>query len=72
MKLKQYLKTQPRGQRLRMAETLGIHPMHLNNIIRQVRPPSLKLALKIEALTGGKVTPGDLMVAYTPPAKKVK
>ena len=60
MTLKDFIKSHPRGYRSRLARDLGIHPMHLNNLIRRIRQPSLGLAVKIEALTGGQVTVKDL------------
>lgn len=61
MNLKAYFKTLPRGSRNKFAADLGIHPMHLNNLIRGIRNPSLPLAVAIQKLTRGKVTPTDLL-----------
>lgn len=61
MKLKAFIKTLPRGSRNKFAADLGIHPMHLNNLIRGIRNPSLPLAVAIWKLTKGKVSPMDLL-----------
>lgn len=42
------------------AQTLGVEPSTISRIVNGDRGPSLEMALRIEAATGGKVTPRDL------------
>lgn len=60
MKLKEYL----RGQKIRyrgFADELGISEQSLKNIVAGTSRPGLLLALKIEKLTNGKVTPQHMV-----------
>lgn len=59
MNLRKYL----RGNKIRyraFAEKLGINEQSLRNIVAGTSRPSLLLALKIEKLTNGEVTPSHL------------
>jgi len=60
MNLKAYLKSSNISRRA-FSESLGIHYMHLSNILRKCRRPSPELALKIERVTGGAVTLKELL-----------
>lgn len=70
MQLREYL-DQNRITYREFAEELGIHLQSLKNIAYGVRKPGLGLALKIEQLTNGAVTPKEL-IEYSPPATKPK
>jgi transcriptional regulator with XRE-family HTH domain len=52
-----------------LAERLGIHAQSIKNIACGIRRPGLRLALKIEELTEGKVTPKEMI---SPTEKKLK
>ena len=58
--LRKYLCAERITQR-EFSRALGIHFMHLNQILRGIKRPSPKLALKIEQATGGKVTRMELL-----------
>lgn len=60
MELKNYLQESKISQRT-FSKSLGIHYMHLSNIIRKERRPSVALALKIEQATAGAVTRLELL-----------
>jgi plasmid maintenance system antidote protein VapI len=60
MEIKEYLK-ESNVSRRQFSEKLGIHYMHLNNLIRKERKPSRDLALRIEEATGGAVTRMELL-----------
>ena len=68
MQLREYL-DQERITYREFAEKLGIHIQTAKNIAYGVRKPGLGLALQIEELTGGKVTPRELMDTCTEPQK---
>lgn len=63
MKLKEYLREQKIRYRV-FAENLGITEQSLKNIVAGTRRPGLLLALKIEKLTDGKITPAQLADDY--------
>lgn len=63
MKLKEYLREQHIRYRT-FAENLGITEQSLKNIVGGTSRPSLVLALKIEKLTDGQITPADLAHDY--------
>lgn len=71
MDLKEYLNENGLNYR-DLSEKLGIHPQSLKNIACGTRSPGLKLALRIEELTGGKVTPRDLIDQPDVRKKKTK
>lgn len=53
------------------AEKLGIRIQYLQSIAYGKRKPSLDLAVKIEELTNGELTPKDLLHYFNnPPTKK--
>ena len=63
MNLRKYL----RDRRIRyreFAEKLGINEQSLKNIVAGTRRPGLLLALKIEKLTDGQVTPSQLAADF--------
>lgn len=60
MSLRTYLKDNKISQR-KFSVSLGIHYMHLNNILRSERKPSAALALRIEQATGGAVSRMELL-----------
>jgi len=60
MQLKKYLEEQSISQKL-FAEKLGVHLLTIFKITNKKSMPSLKLALKIENLTFGKVTCEDFL-----------
>lgn len=60
MNLREYLEEERLTYR-EFAEKLGIHIQSLKNIAYGVRKPGLGLALRIEELTEGKVTPRSLI-----------
>lgn len=79
MKLKEYLREQKIRYRV-FAESLGITEQSLKNIVAGTRRPGLLLALKIEKLTDGLITPTQLADDYAnvsqakvkkKPAKKI-
>lgn len=47
------------------AEQLNIHLQSLKNIAYGKKKPSLELAIRIEELTEGRVTPKDLLNSFT-------
>lgn len=59
MKLKKYLRTQ-KIRYCSFAEELGITEQSLKNIVAGTSRPGLMLALKIEKLTNGYITPLEL------------
>jgi DNA-binding XRE family transcriptional regulator len=59
MKIKDYLREE-KITYSKFAELLGIHIQSLKNISNGNRRPSLVLAIKIEKLTGGKITASQL------------
>ena len=63
MKLKEYLREHKIRYRI-FAENLGITEQSLKNIVARTRRPGLLLALKIEKLTDGKITPSQLADDY--------
>ncbi|MBS0656123.1 MAG: helix-turn-helix transcriptional regulator [Verrucomicrobia bacterium] len=46
------------------AETLGVHEQTIKNIACGIRKPGLKLALRIEELSEGNVTPRELIDSF--------
>lgn len=68
MNLREYL-DENRITYREFAEKLGIHLQSLKNIAYGVRKPGLGLALRIEELTGGKVTPRSLSEAFAVESK---
>lgn len=60
MNLKKYLREKKIRYR-EFAEQLGINEQSLKNIIAGTSRPGLMLALKIEKLTNGEVTPLQLV-----------
>ncbi|KAF3362886.1 hypothetical protein PHSC3_000420 [Chlamydiales bacterium STE3] len=60
MKLKKYLHDKKIRYR-DFAEKLGINEQSLKNIVACTRRPGLLLALKIEQLTNGEITPAQLV-----------
>ena len=63
MKLKKYLREHNIRYR-NFSENLEITEQSLKNIIAGTRRPGLLLALKIEKLTNGQVTPAQLAEDY--------
>lgn len=59
MKLRKYLRDRKIRYR-EFAEQLGINEQSLKNIAACTRRPGLLLALKIEKLTNGEITPAQL------------
>jgi transcriptional regulator with XRE-family HTH domain len=68
MNLKKYLEEKRMTYR-EFAEKLGIRPQYLQSIAYGKKKPSLELAVKIQELTGGKLTPKDLLEHYNNPQK---
>lgn len=52
--MKQYLKSKPRGEQIRLSRACGVHPVYFNSIVNHRRMPSRKLAKKLESETGVK------------------
>lgn len=70
MKLREYLeKNKITYQDL--ADKLGSHPQSLRNIAFGMRRPGLRLSLKIEELTDGKVTPRELLEPFEEKQRKL-
>lgn len=63
MNLKEYLEEKRLTYR-EFAEKLQIHPQSLQNIAYGKKKPSLELAVKIEELTNGELTPKDLLAHF--------
>lgn len=63
MNLREYL-DEKRITYREFAEKLGIHLQSLKSIVYGVRRPSLEIAVKIEELTNGQVTPKDLIATF--------
>lgn len=59
MDLKTYLSDAPKGERARLADAIGSSVSHIYQLSGGHSAPSLALAKKIEAATGGKVTVHD-------------
>ncbi|MGY6705899.1 helix-turn-helix domain-containing protein [Roseinatronobacter sp.] len=59
--LAQYLKEQKMTQR-GFAGEIGISPSYMNEIVQRVKSPSIQVAARIEALTGGAVSISALLV----------
>lgn len=59
MNLKDYLKKKGLKQYF-VAAQLGITPAHFHRILNGIGCPSLEIAVKIELLTNGEVTPKEL------------
>ena len=60
MNLRTYLTTTGTRQ-AELAALVGIKPSHMSLIVKQLRSPSLAVAAKIEAATGGKVKAASLL-----------
>ena len=71
MELREYLKTSKRSRRA-LSDSIGVHYMHLSNIIRGARRPSPSLALRIEEATGGQVTRLELLYPEQKPKMGLK
>lgn len=72
MNLKEYLEEHRLTYR-EFAEKLGIRLQSLQGVVYGTRKPSLDLAVKIEELTGGEITPKDLLAFFNnPPVSKRK
>lgn len=72
MNLKEYLEEKRLTYR-EFAEKLGIRTQSLQTIVYGKRKPSLDLAVKIQELTEGAITPKDLLDDfYNPKASKRK
>lgn len=69
MNLKQYLDKKRLTYR-EFAEQLEIQPQSLQSIAYGRRKPSLDLAVKIEELSNGELTPKDLLDYFNNPPKK--
>lgn len=70
MKLKEYLRERRIIYRT-FAEDLGIAEQTLRSIMAGIRRPGIMLALKIEKLTDGQITPAQLIEDFEN-AKKEK
>lgn len=68
MNLKEYLE-EIRSTYREFAEKLDIRPQYLQSIAYGKKKPSLELAVKIEELTHGKVTPKELLEHCNHPSK---
>ncbi len=69
MNVKKYLDEKRLTYR-EFAEKLGVSAQYLQNIAYGKRKPSLDLAVKIEELSNGKLTPRDLLHFFNNPPKK--
>lgn len=66
MDLKEYLEDKRLTYR-EFAEKLGIRTQSLQSVVYGSKKPSLDLAVKIEELTGGAITPKDLLEFFNNP-----
>lgn len=60
MKLLDYFKQEGPESRHQMAAALGIHVQQINNFAYEYRKPNIQQAIRINALTCGQVTLGEL------------
>jgi transcriptional regulator with XRE-family HTH domain len=66
MHLKEYLEEKGLSYSA-FAKQLGIHIQYIKSISCGIRSPGLKLALRIEELTEGKVTPREMIDNFNNP-----